>query len=325
MAAIGATPNANGATISGTTLNLQPADTTFGGVVISGNQFFSGEKTFRTSTNYQNTFRTTNGSSGSVAGFIIRTTPTGGGEWGMAFRTNQDRGWFEMAAGGAFNTIYRRWFEYSDLMGSSGTLGWQANNNFTNAGLTDRETYIGRQAAGRLRITSTANEAGIEFIDGSGYSTGFRTSGVNVAWMELHNAGTVKSRWVDWEYLTASSGQLGFAANNFSATGVSGRDVAIKRNAAGVIEINSGTGGTYRDLLLRAISPGGESMAIGSTTTAASAVVSVNSTTKGFLPPRMTTLEKNAISSPAAGLIVYDTTLNKLCVFTTAWETITSL
>ena len=49
------------------------------------------------------------------------------------------------------------------------------------------------------------------------------------------------------------------------------------------------------------------------------------STTKGFLPPRLTTTQKNAISSPATGLIVYDTTLNKLCVYTgSAWETITS-
>ena len=53
--------------------------------------------------------------------------------------------------------------------------------------------------------------------------------------------------------------------------------------------------------------------------------LSVKSTTTGFLPPRMTTLQKNAIVTPAAGLMVYDKTLNKLCVFTTVWETVTSL
>lgn len=59
---------------------------------------------------------------------------------------------------------------------------------------------------------------------------------------------------------------------------------------------------------------------------AASAMLEVQSTTKGFLPPRMTTTQKNAISTPAAGLVVYDTTLNKLCVRTaSAWETITSV
>jgi hypothetical protein len=62
----------------------------------------------------------------------------------------------------------------------------------------------------------------------------------------------------------------------------------------------------------------------GANTYYASAQLAIDSTTKGFLPPRMTTTQKNAIASPASGLIVYDTTLNKLCVYTTTWETITS-
>lgn len=65
---------------------------------------------------------------------------------------------------------------------------------------------------------------------------------------------------------------------------------------------------------------------IGTTIPNASAKLELNSTTKGFLPPRMTTVQKNAIVTPAAGLMVYDTTLNKLCVRTAAaWETITSV
>jgi len=59
-------------------------------------------------------------------------------------------------------------------------------------------------------------------------------------------------------------------------------------------------------------------------TETASACFEVFSTNKGFLPPRMTTSQKTAIASPTAGLIVFDTTLNKLCVYTTTWETITS-
>jgi hypothetical protein len=47
----------------------------------------------------------------------------------------------------------------------------------------------------------------------------------------------------------------------------------------------------------------------------ASAVLDLRSTTRGFLPPRMTTTEKNAIASPAAGLVVYDNTTNKLCCY----------
>ena len=56
-----------------------------------------------------------------------------------------------------------------------------------------------------------------------------------------------------------------------------------------------------------------------------SAIVQLESTTKGLLLPRMTTAQKNAIATPAAGLVIYDTDLNKLCVYTTAWQTITSV
>jgi hypothetical protein len=46
LSAIGSTPNANAATITGTVLNLQPADASFGGVVTTGTQTFAGDKTF---------------------------------------------------------------------------------------------------------------------------------------------------------------------------------------------------------------------------------------------------------------------------------------
>lgn len=71
---------------------------------------------------------------------------------------------------------------------------------------------------------------------------------------------------------------------------------------------------------------GSGNLLIGTTTTVASAKAVVSSTTQGFLPPVMTTTQKNAISSPAAGLIVFDTTLAKLCVYSgSAWQTITSV
>lgn len=51
-----------------------------------------------------------------------------------------------------------------------------------------------------------------------------------------------------------------------------------------------------------------------------SAQLEVRSITSGFLPPRMTTSQKNAISSPATGLQVYDTTLGSLNVYNgTSW------
>jgi len=53
------------------------------------------------------------------------------------------------------------------------------------------------------------------------------------------------------------------------------------------------------------------SILIGTTTEIASSLLTLTSSTRGFLPPRMTNTEMLAIATPAAGLIVYDTTNNK--------------
>lgn len=57
----------------------------------------------------------------------------------------------------------------------------------------------------------------------------------------------------------------------------------------------------------------------------ASASFQIDSTTKGFLPPRMTTTQRTAITG-TAGLMVYDTTVNKLFVHNgVGWEQIQSI
>ena len=50
-------------------------------------------------------------------------------------------------------------------------------------------------------------------------------------------------------------------------------------------------------------------------TTEASAIFNVNSNNKGVLFPRLTTTEKDNITTPAEGLVVYDLTLHKMCVY----------
>jgi hypothetical protein len=73
-----------------------------------------------------------------------------------------------------------------------------------------------------------------------------------------------------------------------------GSSESIRINSTGIVSINNGTPD-------------------------ASAQLDVTSTTRGFLPPRMTTTQRDAISSPAAGLVIYNTTTSKLQVYTTAW------
>jgi nitrogen fixation protein len=49
------------------------------------------------------------------------------------------------------------------------------------------------------------------------------------------------------------------------------------------------------------------SLGIGTTSPSASAILQADSTTRGFLPPRMTNAQRTAIGSPAVGLLVYQT------------------
>ena len=51
---------------------------------------------------------------------------------------------------------------------------------------------------------------------------------------------------------------------------------------------------------------------IGAATPDPSAILDVQSTDRGFLPPRMTSAERSAIQQPATGLIIFNTTLNCL-------------
>ena len=60
---------------------------------------------------------------------------------------------------------------------------------------------------------------------------------------------------------------------------------------------------------------------IGTTTPNASSVLDVTSTTQGMLTPRMTTVQRNAIATPADGLIVYDTDLKGFYYYSTGTST----
>jgi preprotein translocase subunit Sec61beta len=91
-------------------------------------------------------------------------------------------------------------------------------------------------------------------------------------------------------------------------------------NAAGVIRFY--TNGTSERM--RIDSSG--NVGIGTTSPNAAALLDVTSTTKGFLPPRMTTVQRDAITTPPAGLMIYNTTTNKLNFYNgSAWEAVTSI
>ncbi len=67
-------------------------------------------------------------------------------------------------------------------------------------------------------------------------------------------------------------------------------------------------------------------LGIGTATPAASSILDLTSTAKGFLPPRMTTTNRDAITSPATGLTIYNTTNGQLEIYSgTTWTGVGSM
>ena len=65
---------------------------------------------------------------------------------------------------------------------------------------------------------------------------------------------------------------------------------------------------------------GDGSIGIGTSAPNSTALLDITSTDKGFLPPRMTTAQRDAISSPATGLVIYNTTTDVLNFYNgSAW------
>ena len=123
---------------------------------------------------------------------------------------------------------------------------------------------------------------------------------------------------------------FGYGATGYSSTSRVQINFATSENwtdtAQGTrIVFNTTTNGTATLSERMRIDDAGN-VGIGTTSPSASAILDAQSTTKGVRMPNMTTTQKNAISSPAAGLIVFDTTLAKLCVYSgSAWQTVTSI
>jgi hypothetical protein len=164
------------------------------------------------------------------------------------------------------------------------------DGGFSVAAITPSEVQIGSISGARLGIK------------GSG-STSATTS-----LLVQNSSGTSLFSVRDDGVATFSSAIFGGSFTGTISTGF----LNSSGNAFTVMRTNNSTGNATFDY----------SVAIGTTSApVASAGLEVVSTTKGFLPPRMTTTQINAIASPAAGLVVYDNTTNKLqCYNGSTWN-----
>jgi hypothetical protein len=250
LSAIGSTPNANAATITGSVLNLQPASASFGGVVTTGTQTFEGTKTF---------------SAVTVTGDLLVGTGVGASDAKMEIGAGRT------ASGNAYIDLIADNTTYTDY-------GFRILRNSGANGITN----IATRGTGNFQIATTEAAAIL-----------FTTSSVER--LRVLSGGSVTIGNI------AATGSM-FQVNGSAAIGYSA-STAAPTNGLSVA-------GTTN---------------IGTNTSVTTALLQLSSTTQGFLPPVMTTTQKNAITTPATGLVVFDTTLGKLCVFSSTWQTITSV
>ena len=94
-----------------------------------------------------------------------------------------------------------------------------------------------------------------------------------------------------------------------------GTKFAIVRSANATTDPSFGADGVLTSGTADFVITNTGNVLIGTTTNIASSKLTIDSTTQGVLVPRMTTTQINAISSPANGLIAYNTTLATLCFY----------
>jgi hypothetical protein len=116
---------------------------------------------------------------------------------------------------------------------------------------------------------------------------------------------------------TSFRGQAGDSETAPSFTWTGDTNTGMLRPTADTIEFTVGGSAAMRINSTGAIGVGAG--------ISAAALLDLTSTTRGLLPPRMTTTQRDAISTPPAGLMIYNTTTNKLNVRTaSSWEAVTS-
>lgn len=174
------------------------------------------------------------------------------------------------------------------LIGATAVAGGEILNATKNQNAATSIEVFNTTAGTASQAYIAANTTGSKLVAMQAFSSSFTTSGSAVA-----NGSRI---------LSTQTANLALVTNN-STAGIS-------------FWVNSAEKGRF--------APSTGSLLLGTTTDAASSILTMVSTTQGFLPPRMTTTQRDAISSPAAGLVIYNTSTGKLNLFTTAWEAVTS-
>jgi hypothetical protein len=191
------------------------------------------------------------------------------------------------------------------VQNSSGTRGFQVNDDGT-------------------IYTSTTAFVNISFALAVTYDISCRGIGGNTGALTLvgQSFGNASATMVKIVYAGSPAGTIGTSLSIASAPMQNGTHIGVDFNgdyttsvgtptligynynpsnygSANLVAFNSVVGGGYFNTSSRQ----------------SSAILQADSTTKGFLPPRMTDAQIRAIASPVNGLVAYNTTIDHLCAY----------
>jgi hypothetical protein len=237
------------------------------------------------------TINQTGGANGITRGLYVNPTLTDAADW-RSIEWSNNSGWGLYGAGTANNYLAGNL-----TIGSTLAFGKIYVGGVTGGGYSDG-TFVFSQPTLNGNITNFFN-----------YRSAIIPSGTVTITNVLHYAvsqAAIGTTTITNQYgVNISSNMIG-GTNNYGFFG----DIPSGTNRWNLYM--NGTAANYLN----------GSLGIGSTSINASAKLQVDTITQGFLPPRMTTVQKLAITSPATGLQVYDTTLNLMSFYNgTAWVT----
>ena len=187
----------------------------------------------------------------------------------------------------------------------SGGGGYTLDTTTANIGLVTDYQRDTATAARLASIALKANDNAVMHLTGNEAATGYKT----FSYIRLNN--------------TSSAIDLlgGYGNNHFGFLNAFAPKVNLEGGNASYFAINNSALGVVATI----DKSGAANFGGSSSLPVASAALQVTSTTKGFLPPRMTTTNQDAISSPATGLVIYNTTLNCLTQYDgTLWTSLIS-
>ncbi len=179
------------------------------------------------------------------------------------------------------------------------TIGGLLGTTLSNNPLSVNGTVNGFLQS-NVQNTSTGTLASADMVltaDNGNDTDGFVDFGIN------------NSTWSDPTF-TINGPRDGYLYNQ-------GGDMSVGTGAANSVVLF--TGGTLAANERMRVNATGQ-VAIGTSTPASSVKLQIDSTTQGFLQPRMTTAQRIAIATPVEGLQVYDTDLSTVCRYSgTGW------